>query len=95
MEQGTVSPATRLPIQVSYTALRTERFVLRHLGPRRDDVEAMVAELGYDSLDAFADAVVPEDIRLQHPLDLPPGRSERDMLQALRGLAAQNRVFRS
>jgi glycine dehydrogenase len=95
MEQGTVSPATRLPAHVSYTALRTERFVFRHLGPRRDDVEAMVAELGYDSLDAFADAVVPEDIRLQRPLDLPPGRSEREVLQALRGLAAQNRVFRS
>src|SRR6187399_310832 len=79
----------------SYTLLRTDRFVSRHIGPRRDDIQAMVHELGYDTLDAFTDAVVPADIRLPQPLDLPPSRSEREVLQALRGLAAQNRIFRS
>ncbi len=79
----------------AYTLLRTDRFVSRHIGPRRDDIQAMVHELGYDTLDAFIDAVVPADIRLPQPLDLPPSRSEREVLQALRGLAAQNRIFRS
>ncbi|MEP6573399.1 MAG: aminomethyl-transferring glycine dehydrogenase [Gemmatimonadota bacterium] len=79
----------------AYTLLRTERFLFRHLGPRRDDIQAMLGTLGYDALDAFIDDVVPEDIRLRRPLDLPPGRSEREVLQALRGIAAQNRVFRS
>jgi len=79
----------------AYTLLRTDRFVSRHIGPRRDDIQAMVHELGYDTLDAFTDAVVPADIRLPQPLDLPPSRSEREVLQALRGLAAQNRIFRS
>src|SRR5256884_19533 len=55
----------------------------------------MLATLGYDSLDAFIDAVVPPDIRLRGPLALPPGRTEREVLQALRGLAAQNQLFRS
>jgi glycine dehydrogenase len=55
----------------------------------------MLALLGYDSIDAFIDAVVPEEIRLHRPLALPPGRSEREVLQALRGLAGMNRVFRS
>ena len=55
----------------------------------------MLEQLGYDSLDAFIDAVVPEEIRLRRPLALPPGRSEREVLQALRGLAGMNRVFRS
>jgi glycine dehydrogenase len=95
MEQTTVPPHTRLPPTVSYTALRVERFLARHIGPRKADVDAMLASLGYESLDAFTDAVVPEDIRLRRPLDLPPGRSEREVLQALRGIAAQNRVFRS
>ena len=31
--------------------------------------------------------MVPEEIRLRRPLALPPGRSEREVLQALRGLA--------
>ena len=39
--------------------------------------------------------VVPSEIRLRRPLALPPGRSEREVLQALRGLAGMNRVFRS
>ena len=73
----------------------TERFASRHIGPRPDDVREMVATLGYDSLDTLIDAVVPEDIRLRRPLALPPGRSEREVLQALRGMAAGNQVFRS
>src|SRR5438477_2177141 len=72
-----------------------DRFVTRHIGPSPDETRAMVATLGYESLDAFIDAVVPADIRLRQPLALPPGRTEREVLQALRGLAAQNQLFRS
>ena len=79
----------------SYTLLRTERFVSRHIGPRRTEVQEMLDVLGYDSLDHFIDVVVPEDIRLRRPLDLPPNRSEREVLQALRGISSQNRLARS
>jgi glycine dehydrogenase len=48
-----------------------ERFTYRHIGPRAQDIEDMVQTLGYDSLDSFIDAVVPEDIRLRRPLALP------------------------
>src|SRR5512143_2191551 len=79
----------------AYTLLRTDRFVQRHIGPRREDIDAMLAVLGYDSLEAFTDAVVPESIRLRQPLDLPPNRSEREVLVALRGIASQNRLCRN
>ncbi|HYT03598.1 MAG TPA: aminomethyl-transferring glycine dehydrogenase [Gemmatimonadales bacterium] len=72
-----------------------DRFVTRHVGPSPDETRGMLAALGYDSLDAFIDAVVPDDIRLRRPLALPPGRTEREVLQALRGLAAQNQLYRS
>src|ERR1700745_4088314 len=72
-----------------------DRFVTRHIGPSPDEVRGMLATVGYDSLDAFIDAVVPAHIRLGRPLALPPGRTEREVLQALRGLAAQNQLFRS
>src|SRR5918999_53146 len=75
--------------------LHPSHFAYRHIGPRRSDVEEMLDLLGYDSLESFIDAVVPEEIRLRRPLALPPGRSEREVLQALRGLAGMNRVFRS
>jgi glycine dehydrogenase len=79
----------------AYTLLRTDRFIGRHIGPRREEIREMLKSLGYDSLDAFIDAVVPEDIRLRRPLNLPPNRSEREVLQALRGLASQNRLTRA
>src|SRR5918997_766192 len=75
--------------------LHPSHFAYRHIGPRRSDVEDMLELLGYPTLESFIDAVVPEEIRLRRPLALPPGRSEREVLQALRGLAGLNRVFRS
>lgn len=80
---------------VSPDPLPTDGFVHRHVGPRPHDVVEMLTALGYDSLDQFVDAVIPEDIRMRRRLALPPGRSEREVLRALRGMAAQNQVFRS
>jgi glycine cleavage system P protein (glycine dehydrogenase) len=75
--------------------LPADRFVTRHIGASPDETQAMLATLGYEALDRFIDDVVPADIRLRRPLALPPGRTEREVLQALRGLAAQNQLFRS
>jgi glycine dehydrogenase len=73
----------------------TSPFVARHIGPRAADVDAMVAALGYDSLAALMEAVVPGDIRLQRGLDLPQGLSEAEALEKLKAIAAQNQVWRS
>src|SRR5713226_3792481 len=81
--------------EIARAFLVTDRFVTRHIGPSPDETQAMLATLGYSSLDEFIDAVVPADIRRRRPLELPPGRTEREVLQALRGFAAQNQVFRS
>jgi glycine dehydrogenase len=72
-----------------------DRFVRRHVGPRPDEITAMLETLGYESLDALVDAVVPEDIRLTRPLDLPAARPEHEVLRALRAIADQNDVYRS
>ncbi len=70
-------------------------FVSRHVGPRAEDVEAMLATLGYASLDTLADAVVPLDIRMDRPLELPAARSEHEVLRALRTIANDNELYRS
>ncbi|HEX6630776.1 MAG TPA: aminomethyl-transferring glycine dehydrogenase, partial [Gemmatimonadaceae bacterium] len=70
-------------------------FVGRHLGPRPHETAEMLTELGYDTLDAFIDAVVPGSIRMTHPLQLPAPRTEADVLAEMRVVAARNRVFRS
>ncbi|MBN2196140.1 MAG: aminomethyl-transferring glycine dehydrogenase [Polyangiaceae bacterium] len=70
-------------------------FVYRHLGSRPDEIAAMLAEVGYESLDALADATVPEGIRLRRPLALGPPRGEREVLEELRALGSRNERFRS
>jgi glycine dehydrogenase len=72
-----------------------DAFVSRHNGPRPDDVAAMLATLGYATLDDLIAATIPAGIRLGTPLPLPPAQSERDALDALRRIASQNQVFRS
>jgi len=70
-------------------------FVERHIGPGPEDVGAMLETLGYPSLDAFIDAVVPADIRLPRPLGLPAAAGEQAALAEIRALAARNEVWRS
>jgi glycine dehydrogenase len=75
--------------------IERDLFQNRHIGPSPEDQAAMLATLGYDSLDAFIDAVVPADIRLRQPLGTPEAKTEQEALEELRLLAAQNQVFRS
>ena len=70
-------------------------FVDRHIGPRPADIAAMLDTMGYPTLDALIDTVVPAGIRLRRPLQLPPARTETEALADLRAMAAQNRRLRS
>ncbi len=72
-----------------------DSFIRRHIGPSAHDINAMLDALGYESLDAFVDATVPEQIRLRRPLNIGPARTEHDVLAELRGMAERNRVYRS
>jgi glycine dehydrogenase len=87
--------ATTDPASTASAGEEAEPFPPRHLGPREADVRAMLEATGCASLDELIDATLPADIRLRRPLDLPAGRSEREALEALRALAAGNRLFRS
>jgi glycine cleavage system P protein (glycine dehydrogenase) len=70
-------------------------FADRHIGVRDHDQAAMLAELGYPSLDALIDAAVPGGIREHTPLALGASVSEQDALAKLRVLAGRNEVFTS
>ena len=73
----------------------TDRFAHRHIGPSEDEVRAMLEALGYDTLEALMEAAIPEAIRTDRPLALPPARTEHVLLDDLRRIAARNQVFRS
>jgi glycine dehydrogenase len=78
-----------------HKANHPDRFVDRHIGPDAHDVEEMLATLGVKHLDELIEKTVPASIRLQRPLELPPGRSEFGLLREVAEIAAKNRVFRS
>ena len=73
----------------------TDDFLPRHLGPSEADLQEMLATLGLQSLSTLADASVPADIRLHQPLDIPIGEGEQAVLARLKGIASQNKVYRS
>jgi len=91
-----IAPTSSRPVAESLTPSATfSEFVPRHIGPRPDDVKAMLATLGYASLADLMSTAVPSGIRLQTPLKLPAGLSEREALEKLRAIAQQNQVWRS
>ncbi len=86
-----------LPDEQDARAIDEERrtFADRHIGPSPSEQAAMLAELGYSSLDALVDAAVPASIRETDPLPLPAGVAETEALAALRALADRNDVHTS
>jgi glycine cleavage system P protein (glycine dehydrogenase) len=68
-------------------------FAARHIGPSADDQRAMLATLGYTSLDDLLTAALPACARPPASLStLPPPRTEEEVLADLRRLAARNTV---
>jgi len=68
-------------------------FAARHIGPSEDDQRAMLATLGYASLEDLLAAALPSSARPPASLDaLPQPRTEQEALAALRRLASRNQV---
>ncbi len=58
-------------------------FAVRHLGPRSSEISAMLSDVGYDSMVEFIADVIPERIRFDGSLNIPPALNERESLEAL------------
>ena len=54
------------------------------------DLAAMLAAIGVSSVQEIFDRQIPQDVRLGRPLDLPEGKSEQEVYEHLRALAARN-----
>ncbi|MEK7412881.1 MAG: aminomethyl-transferring glycine dehydrogenase [Planctomycetota bacterium] len=69
-----------------------DRFVDRHLGPGATERQAMLKTLGYASLDALIDTVVPASIRRSGPLAVPAAATEAEAIAEIRSLAELNKL---
>ncbi|MBD1859193.1 MULTISPECIES: aminomethyl-transferring glycine dehydrogenase [Leptolyngbya] len=73
----------------------TDRFVDRHIGVRGEEIRAMLAVLGLNSISDLIEQAVPKSIRIQRPLQIRSGRSEYELLKELKAIASKNQVLRS
>ena len=72
-----------------------DSFVRRHIGPNQEEIDAMLAKVGFENLDGLIDAAVPKNIRMDRQLNLPEAKSEIEALAELRAISKKNKVARS
>jgi glycine dehydrogenase len=82
-------------MQMREQKIDIDSFARRHIGPSKEEVGAMLHELGVESLDALIGATVPKNIRLERQLNLPEPKSETEALAELREIAKKNKLGRS
>jgi glycine dehydrogenase len=82
-------------MQMRETEADLNSFARRHIGPNREEIDAMLGRVGFENLDALIDAAIPKNIRLDRRLDLPEAKSESEALVELRTIAKKNKVARS
>lgn len=75
--------------------MQTDSFIERHVGPRQNDVNEMLKTIGVSSLEQLINETIPDDIRLDKDLDLPPPMSEFEFTNHINNLGAKNKVFKT
>src|SRR5210317_2136309 len=75
--------------------MRTDSFVLCHLGPGQNEVSEMLDTIGVSSLDELIYNTIPSDIRLKNVLNLPEAMSENEFASHIQKLGNKNKQFKS
>lgn len=70
-------------------------FIRRHIGPDREQIDAMLAFLELDNLESIIEQAVPKNILSTEPASLKQNISERAVIQYLRKLRDRNQVHES
>ena len=75
--------------------MNTDSFALRHIGPRKEDLEKMLYTVGAQSMEELINQTIPDDIRLEKDLTLDIAMSEQQYLEHIGDLATKNQVFKT
>ena len=71
---------------------QTQDFIRRHIGPSESQTQAMLTDLGVESVDALIDEIVPSDIRLADLPNIQESKTEVQALADLKAVASLNKV---
>ena len=69
-----------------------QNFISRHIGPNAEQTQAMLKDIGADSVDALIDQIVPSDIRLADLPAIEESKTEVQALIDLKKVASLNKV---
>ena len=75
--------------------MNTESFLIRHIGPRDEDIKKMLKTIKAKSLDQLIDETLPNDIKLKKPIELDNPLSESEYLMHLKKISGLNKVYKS
>ena len=75
--------------------MRTDSFVLRHIGPNELEVTEMTKTIGVSSVEELINKTIPADIRLKNELNLPKAISEYEFMEHIQQLATKNKLFKN
>lgn len=77
------------------TLINSAPFAKRHIGLSDSDIETMLSELGYESLDQLTETVIPSSIADNARLNLKAAISEEQALSELKDIASKNALVKS
>ena len=69
-----------------------QNFIRRHIGPSDEQTQAMLKDIGAESVDALIDEIVPNDIRLADLPAIEESKTEVQALADLKAVASLNKV---
>ncbi|URQ72151.1 RNA pyrophosphohydrolase [SAR86 cluster bacterium] len=74
--------------------LNIEGFAKRHIGLKKEDIQSITNELGFNDLVDFVNAVVPNNILIDGTSD-SDGLSEEEALNKLKSIAKKNKIYKT
>jgi len=75
--------------------MKTDAFALRHIGPRENEIQHMLKTIGAETIDQLIYETLPDNIRLQEPLELDPAMTEYEYANHIQQLGNRNKMFQS
>jgi glycine dehydrogenase len=75
--------------------MNTDSFAIRHIGPRKEDLQKMLKTIGAETMEQLIYETIPNDIRLEQDLTLDIAMSEQEYLEHITELSSKNQVFKT
>jgi len=72
-----------------------QKFSTRHIGPRAEEVNGMLADIGINSMEELIDQTIPSAIRLESELNLSAPLTEYEYLNHIKELSHKNKAYKS